>query len=216
MCPEVPEAYLLMANVHSTDYWLGTAKSPRESIEKAIELAQKSLALDNTLAETHGFLSGFYTIKREYDKAIAEGEQAVALNPSGATVIAQYAMSLDFAGRSEEAIPLFQKAIRLNPFGPAWYFWNLGLALRETGRLEEAVPAFKKAVQRSPDNLMAHIGLAVTYSMMGREQEARAEAAEVLRINPKFSLERHRKSLVNPNSARVDRIIEALRKAGLK
>ena len=58
-----------------------------------------------------------------------------------------------------------------------------------TGRYEEAVSAYKKAIQRAPNHIWTHIMLAATYSMMGREKEARAEAAEVLRINPKFSLD---------------------------
>jgi len=53
--------------------------------------------------------------------------------------------------------------------------------------------------------------LTVIYSMSGREEEARAEAAEVLRINPKFSLEKFR-----TKGAGKDRFIGALRKAGLK
>ena len=71
---------------------------------------------------------------------------------------------------------------------PAFSFVFLGHALPNAGRLEEAVSAYKKAFQRAPDHLIAHIGLATTYSLMGREEEARAEAQEVLRINPKFSL----------------------------
>jgi len=216
MCPEVPMAYLLMASVHSADYWFGSTTSPRESVEKAIELAQKSLALDNTLAETHGFLSGFYTEKREYDKAIAEGERAVALNPSGSTVIAQYARSLDFAGRSEEAIPLFQKAIRLNPFGPSFYYRHFGNALQMTGRFEEAVSAYKKDLQRTPNNIWPHLMLAATYSKMGREKEARAEAAEVLRINPKFSLDFWAKTSAYKEQSVRDNLFKALQKAGLK
>jgi adenylate cyclase len=216
MCPELPMGYLFMAHVHSVDYWLGSTKSPRESIDKAIELAQKSLALDNTLAEAHGFLSGFYTIKREYDKAIAEGEQAVVLNPSGATVIAQYATSLDFAGRSEEAIPLFQKAIRLNPFGPPLYYRQFGNALYMTGRFEEAVSAYKKALQLQPNNIWPHLMLAATYSKMGREEEARAEAAEVLRINPKFSLDFWARTSAYKEQSVRDNLLNALRKAGLK
>jgi adenylate cyclase len=216
MCPEVPMAYLLMATVHRIDYWVGSTKSPRESIEKGIELAQKSLALDDTLAETHGLLSTLYYIKREYDKAIAEGERAVALNPSGATVLAQYASSLDFAGRSEEAIPLFQKAIRLNPFGPQYYYRNFGNALQMTGRFEEAVSAYKKAIQRAPNDIWIHLMLAATYSKMGREKEAGAEAAEVLRINPKFSLDFWAKTSAYKEQSVRDNLFNALRKAGLK
>ena len=93
MCPEVPMVYRLMANVHTHDYWLGSTKSPRESTEKAIEMVQKALALDESSAEAHAHLGYLYTQKREYDKAIAEAERAVALSPSDATVIATYALS---------------------------------------------------------------------------------------------------------------------------
>jgi len=52
---------------------------------------------------------------------------------------------------------------------------------------------------------------------MGREKEARAEAEEVLKLNPKFSLEGYAKMLLMyKNQAQINRFIDALRKAGLK
>ena len=216
MCPDSSKAYELLATTYMMDYWLGSGTSPEESIEKAIELAQKALALDNTYAHPHGLMSLLYSIKREYGKALAEGERAVALDPNGADVYAWYALSLNFAGKPEEAIPLFQKAIRLNPFGPSWYFFNLGSALLLTGRSEEGVLANKKALQRAPDTLLAHVLLAAAYSRMGREKEARAEAAEVLRINPKFSLDYFAKALPFKDQKITNSLVNALRKAGLK
>jgi len=53
----------------------------------------------------------------------------------------------------------------------------------------------RRRFSASPDNLLAHVLLTTTYSKMGREKEARAEAAEVLRINPKFSLDYFAKAL---------------------
>ena len=85
-----------------------------------------------------------------------------------------------------------------------------------TGRFEEAVSEYKKALQRSPDNFIAHVGLTATYSMMGREQEARAEASEVLRINPKFSVDSYAKRLTFKDQSATDKYMDALRKAGLK
>ena len=140
----------------------------------------------------------------------------MALNPGGTTELTAYANSLTYAGRPEEAIPLFQKAIRLNPFGPSGLYTSFALALRMTGRFEEAVSAFKKAIQIAPDNITAHIDLAGTYIMMGREKEARAEAAEVLRINPKFSVDYWAKTLPYKDQSEKDKIVDALRKAGLK
>ncbi len=216
MCPESSSAYYLLAATHMMDYWLGPGKSAQESIEKAIRLAKKAIALDGAYAQPHGLLSFLYSIKREHEKALAEGERAVALDPNGADVHAWYGLSLTFAGKPEEAIPLFQKAIRLNPFGPTWYFFNLGNALGNTGQFEEAVLAYKKALQRSPDNLLAHVLLATTYSMMGLEKEARAEVTEVLRINPKFSLDYFAKTLPYKDQKVINNFIDALRKAGLK
>jgi TolB-like protein/class 3 adenylate cyclase/Tfp pilus assembly protein PilF len=119
MCPENPMGYLSLGWVYQNDYWLGNTKSPQETLEKGIELAQKALAMDDSLAGPHGLLCALYTAKREYDKAIAEGERGVALNPGGTSELLNYAASLCYAGRPEEAIQLFQKAIRLNPFNPA-------------------------------------------------------------------------------------------------
>jgi tetratricopeptide (TPR) repeat protein len=124
--------------------------------------------------------------------------------------------NLNQSGRPEEAIPVLKKALRLNPFPRSSYFLNLGIAYRMTGRYEEAIAIFKKAIKKAPDYLPVHINLAASYIHLGREEEARAEAAEVLRINPKFSLERTAKRSVYKNKAALDRYIDALRKAGLK
>jgi adenylate cyclase len=216
MCPENPMGYLYLGWVCHHDYVLGNTKSPRETLEKAIELAQKAFAMDDSIAGAHSLLCSLYVLKREYDKAIAEGEQAVALDPGGTDPLVNYGNSLTYAGRPEEAIPLFQKAIRLNPYGPSYLYRQFGHTLQMTGRFEEAVSAFKKAIQIAPDNILAHISLAATYSMMGREKEARAEAAEVLRINPKFSLDYYAKNLAYKDQSENNKIVTALRKAGLK
>jgi adenylate cyclase len=215
ICPETQKPYSLMASIHMLDYWFGTSKSPQESIKIAIELAQKSLAVDDTRAEVHALLGYLYCLRKEWDKAIAEGEKGVALNPSGADIKYWYAATLTYAGRPEEAIMLFEKAIRLNPFGPSRYFLGYGHALRVVGRFEEAVSAYKKAIQREPNSFFAHLNLAGTYSMMGFEKEARAEASEVLRLNPKFTLDFLAKVSGYKNRTETEKIITALRMAGL-
>lgn len=139
----------------------------------------------------------------------------MGLNPNGAEAHEQYAHSLHFSNRFKEAIPAFQKAIRLNPIGSSIAFSTLGHAYANTGRFEEAVSAFKQALLRSPDNLFAHLGLASTCIAMGREKEARAEAAEALRIYPKFSLDNHAKGIPFKNQLPLDKHIGNLRKTGL-
>lgn len=216
MCPENPMTYVLMSFVNYLEYWYDLGKSPRESIEKGIEFVQKALAMDDSLPMAHSHLSLFFSLKGEHERAIAEGERGVTLMPGGATLLSYYGMSLLYGGRPEEAIPVLQKAIRLNPLGESNNFLFLGHTYRATGRFEEAISEYKKVLQRAPDSIHAHLGLAATYIMMGREQEARSEAAEALRINPKFSVDSFAKRLTYKDQSVADNYIDALRKAGLK
>jgi adenylate cyclase len=214
--PEFPWAYYALASTHMMDVWLGLSKSPKESLGKGVELTQKAISLDPKDSRHYALLGYLYVMKRDYDKAIAEGEKAVALDPGGADAHAWLGMSLNYADRPKEAIPLFEKAIRLNPFGPTGYFLNFGTSYRLTGQYQEAITQYKKALCIAPNNIMAHLSLAGTYSLLGRDEEARAEAEEVLRLNPKFSLESYAKTLPFKNQAQTDRLVEALRKAGLR
>jgi adenylate cyclase len=196
--------------------WLGTSKSPRESLAQAIKLAQKSIALDDSYATAHALLGNLYTMTRQHDKGIAQCERAVVLDPNSATAKAWLGTNLYWAGRPEEAIPFLEKAIRLNPIPPPWYLSSLAMALRDTGRYEESISACRKALNREPKNVVLHLALAATYVLSGREEEARAVTAEILRIDPKFSLEHLAKTRPHKNQANTARFIDALRKAGLK
>jgi len=215
--PELAGGYGILGAGYMMDVWLGLSKSPKESLDKAVELTQKAISLDPKGSSTpHAALGYLYTLKRDYDKAIAEGEKAVALDPGGADAYALLGMSLNYADRPKEAIPLFEKAIRLNPNGPTHYFLNFGTSYRMMGRYQEAITQYKKALRIAPNNIIAHLALAGTYNLLGRDEEAHAEAEEVLKINPKFSLESYAKTLPFKNQAQIDRLVEALRKAGLK
>ena len=217
MCPDNPMAYYFLGSVHQLDYHLGSGNSPEESTEKGIEFTQKALAMDDSISLAHAILGALYVQKRDYDKAIAEGERSIALDPSGARAYDLYAQTLHYAARWEEAILMYQKALRLNPFAGSAYHHHFGNSLVNAGRYEEAVSEYKKAIQLERNNIFAHQGLAVAYIMTGRDKEARAEAAEVLRINPKFTVDRlFSKTTLQKDQAKVDMWRTALQKAGLK
>jgi adenylate cyclase len=207
--PEYAWAYYALARATTWEVWLGTSKSPKQAIAEATELLQKAIVLDDTFAEAHGRLGFLYSVQRQHDKALAQGKKAVALNPNSAMAHLYLGKVHTFAGRYEESIPEYKKAIRLNPLPPNRYFWSLGLSYGLAGQYEEGITWCEKAVHQAPDSLWARIMMTVVYSWSGRDEEARAEAAEVLRINPNFSLEKFVKR-ANP------RMVSALRKAGLK
>ena len=214
--PKYAFPYTVIAECHMLEAWWGISDSPQESIKLGLEAAQRASVLNDSDPATHAAFNILYMFQRQYDKAIASAERAFELAPGEARTHWVLGRSLAMACRFREAIQYTEQAIRLDPFPHNTYFVTLGTCYRFVGRYEEAVSALKKAIQLAPDNFMAHINLTSTYSMMGREKEARAEAEEVLRINPKFSLDYFAKTLSYKDQAQNDKIINALRKAGLK
>jgi tetratricopeptide (TPR) repeat protein len=204
--PNWPLTYCILAQTHNFDVFYGTSKIPAKSLEQAYELGQKALALDEKLGVAHYILSITYTLKKHFEKAIEHGKLAVEFNPNSAYSQASLARLLMNAGRPEESIPLYKKAIRLNPYAHGAPYYNFGYALWMIGQYEEALAAGEQAQSRSPNDMFSHMLLAVTYIELGRDEEARASAAEVLRIKPDLTLEWLAK----------DRLIGNLRKAGLK
>jgi adenylate cyclase len=213
--PKYANAYIVMAWTHLHDVSSGWTKSKAKSLEAAQELAKKALTLDVSSSEAYVALSGIHLRKREIKEAIALREKAVALNPNSARTTALLAVAINLGGRHEEAIELFKKAIRLNPLPPNWYLHYLGAAYRSSGDYEKAIEAFRKVINRDPDFWLSHLGLAKTYCLLGREEEAQASVAELLRIRPKFSLAKV-KQLPFKDKADEKRCLEVLRKAGLK
>jgi TolB-like protein/Tfp pilus assembly protein PilF len=212
--PNYAPAYRMLAMANLGDIWLGFSRNPQESLKKSIELHKKAIALDNSFALGHTGLGYALMMARKYDEAILHAEKGLELEPNSADVVYAYANVLLYTAM--ESIPFFERAIRLNPKPPNTYLRHYAVALRDTGRYEEAIAQLKKAIEREPRDIMSYIVLASTYGMAGREEEAQASAAEVLKINPRFSLEQFAKIHPYKDPAIKDRYIESLRKAGLK
>ncbi len=213
--PQYAEAYAFLGWTYFAE-WAFQWSQDSQALDQAFALVQRAVALDDSLAQAHATLGVVYLWKKQHDKAIAEEERAIALDANFAEAYTWLGDILKFAGRPEEALGLIEKAMRLNPHYPPFYLFFLGEAYRSTGRYEEAIAAYKKALTRNPYLLPAHQSLAGIYGELGREEEARAEVAEVLKISPNFSLERWR--LISPykDLAVLERMLAALRKAGLK
>jgi adenylate cyclase len=209
-------AYCILGGTHILDIWLGLSKSPKESVTSAIELCQKAIALDSTLALARVRLGYVYAaMTRQHDKGVAEGEKALALAPNSADIVNMYAIILTYAGRWHEAIPLYREALRLNPKPPNNYYRHYAVALREMGQYDEAITQLRKAIEQEPNDPLAYLVLTTVYSYAGRQEEARAAAAKVLRINPTFRIQQLPQG-THKDLAIIEHENEALRNAGLK
>jgi len=215
--PEYAVPHLIMAWSYMNDASFGWSKTPKKDMSRAYELAQKALALDPLIEDRVCLvLSGIHMRKRELKKTIVLRERAVALNPNMARFHAFLGVALTEGGRYDEAIEVFKKAIRLNPFPPDWYLHYFGRVYHVTGQHEKAIETFKSVINRNPDFWLSYSDLTMCYAFLGQEEEARAAASEVLRMNPTWSFEKIAKRLPFKNKADKERLLAALRKAGLK
>jgi len=213
--PKYAAAYNFLSGCYRFEVWYGLTKTPGKSLERSFEIVQKALALDENLAAAYSSLGSYYNMKRQFDKAITNIELAISLNPNDADNHANFGRFLNNLGRTDESIAEFKKAIRLNPHAPSNYLYNFGVTYWMAMQYEEAIALCKKAVDRNPDEMFAHVTLAAIYSEVGRGEEASASVTEVLKIKPNFNLEWFEKMLPWKNKADVDRMVDALRKAGI-
>jgi adenylate cyclase len=221
--PEYGYPHAIVAWCYMLDVVRHYTRSPKESMNLAVEAIQRGLALDISDHRIHRVLSNLYVMQGKHDEAISSSKRALELCPGGAGPYENLGIALLFACRPIEAIPMLEKAIELDPFPPAVCHRNLSMAYLHVGRYEDAIVEGKKAFQINPNDLSTPLGLVFAYAKLGRKEEARAAAAEVLRINPEFTLDslaetRARMFATKCHSDRVYEDIEFIRKAdvGLK
>jgi adenylate cyclase len=194
--PDSPLGYVGAAQTHWFDAWRGFSKDPARSFKRAA-----------ALADAHAVLGWIYVTKRQFEKAIVEGERAVGTSPNGADIHFGAAIIFMFYGTPNEAIILAKKAMRLNPIPPVGYFNILGVSYRESKQYEESISTLKEGIARDPEHVQSRYALVT--------EEARFEAREILKINPRFDLEQYTKRLPYKDREVNERLLTDLRKAGL-
>src|SRR5216683_2615019 len=213
--PKYASAYADLGAIYLID-WVSQWSNDPHTLDRALQLEQQAIALSDSLDEAHQVLAETYLYKKQYDEATAEAERAIALDPNSSFGYMVLADIMDFSGKPAGAVSLAEKAMRLDPRNPEGYLIEEGWSYTQMRRYKEALPILKRVLTRYPNNLGAHQLLVVDYTELGREDEARAEAAEVLRISPHFSLDMWRQRSPQKNRALLERNLADARKAGLK
>ena len=200
-------------------YWRisgsGATEAGGEAPRRASEYAQIALALDPTVPQVHYALAGARIEQRRFNEAVTSARRAIELDPNYADGHAQWGNALNRASRPQEGYRAIQMAMRLNPRHGFVVYSIIGDSLLQLGRTEEAVSAFKKAVELNPEFIRGRRMLAAVYGQIGRIEDAEWEAAELLTLEPDFTLARARETATLKNPAHLERYIEGLRKAGL-
>ncbi len=209
--PRYARALSAKSRTLNLDWRYGWTEKRDAALDDALNLAQVAIEIDASDARGYGELGFSYLYRKENDKAIRAYERALALNPNDADLMSDMADALAHSGRSEEAIELLQKAMRLNPFYPDQYIWHLGGAYFNLKRYEDTI----RTIQTMQNPTEGRRLLAASYAYLGKDEEARAEAANIRKAHPNFDVSLW--AAVQPDKFEDDmaHFFEGLKRAGL-
>jgi TolB-like protein/DNA-binding winged helix-turn-helix (wHTH) protein len=210
--PDYADAYAALGFARWLDYGWQWDTHPR-ALDRAEELARRAISLDDSNSLAYSVLGWVAAWKGRSNEAIANGRRAAALDPNSWFACLTLSGLSIVSGKPHEALAYAQKAMRLDPKHPERYSLYVGEAYISMGRYQEALDALKTAPVTNPS---VHLSLIYTYTELGREQDARAEAAELLRLVPRFSVEEFRKTTPVWDPPFQQHYLDDLRKAGLK
>jgi len=214
--PTYARAYGALAVVLTNDFrndW--TELSLEEARARALELAQKAVALDRSSPQAYWALGFVYLFSKQYDEAAEAAKQAVALAPNYADGYGLLAFINNFQGRAEDAIRYIRKAMALNPYYTYDYPWNLGRAYYTLSRYPEAVEALQDALERNESTLYPRLFLAASYVRLGKQDDAEWEIEQIEITNPGTTLTHLANTFPVKDEDQMNAFLEDLRKAGL-
>jgi tetratricopeptide (TPR) repeat protein len=125
-----------------------------------------------------------------------------------------------FVGRAEDGLADEETALRLSPRDPFVPWWQLFMCTLQVnlGHDEQAIPWCNKSAASLPQSYLPLLHLAIAYALTGRDKEAKEAAAQLLKVDPGFTVQGFgsiRWSDDPTFNARYQRAVEGLRKAGL-
>ena len=212
--PNYAEAHSGLGWVYSAKAAYGWTEFPGKALDSAYQYGRKALELDISNSTAHSLLCRIYAFQNQYDRAIAEAEQAIELNPNDAGSYQELGWVLLWSGRVDEAIVALERSLRLDSASPRNSWWHLGMAYYLKGRYDAAVQVLEQGIVKKPDFAGHYISLAAAYARLGRSDEAARAADDLRRLDPFFEVESFGAGF--RVSADREAIVEGLKMAGLK
>ncbi len=166
-------AYAKLGWTHWQAASRGWSQDLGHDMKRAGELAAQSLQMDESVALAHALVSRLHVDRKAFDAALAAGRRALELEPNNPDMYMNFAWRLLYAGRAAEAVTYMDKAKRLHPHHPHFYFLTAGRALYLTERYEEALVEWQQWRTAHPHSDRPHVNLVAVYAALGRTQRRR-------------------------------------------
>jgi TolB-like protein/DNA-binding winged helix-turn-helix (wHTH) protein len=213
--PNFARAYSTLALTYVDEYRYKWSSGTENPLLQTLKLAEKAVAIDNSLPQAYWSLAYAQLHLHRYDQAIASINQSFKVRPSYADGYAILALIHIYRGDPDQGMKMIRQAMRLNPDYPAQYISVMGQAYYYQGDFENAAAVFRDAVDQNFSLLTAHIMLTATLSKLGLQDEASWSAGQLRTISPGFTMTDVARIFPINDEEKLRAIFEQLRLAGL-
>ena len=213
-----PDSVLGPSNV-SVTHWLDaffgwTAPSAR-SVEQASRWAQKAMEYEDNNGIGHAVFGHLQLLDGEYDEALAICSKGAELRSSCPLAQGLLGLVLNYCGDAQAAVKSVREAIQLERVYPAWMINVLATAYRDCGEVQLSIAAAKESVRLDPQKNDGRLILCSDYELADEHDHAQSTADEIIMSDPGFRLSAYAESQPYKYPAPLERVIGALREAGL-
>lgn len=210
--PSYARAYAQLSISYCME-WFRDFSTSEMVINKAYELANHAVALDENDGSAYALLGWICMLRRSFDKAELLYRRSMELNPNQSDLLTGLGLLYGYMGRPDEGLAFFRQAKEIDPyFEPSSFWMEVGILHFMARRYEEAIINIKRS-QNIVD--AGHTYLAASYALLGQVGEARAHAAEAVRLAPELTIARFVARDPYKNKVDFDHLVDAMRKAGL-
>jgi len=204
-----------VAATHWLDAFFGWADSPTNSMELAGKWARKAIEYQDNNGIGHAILGHLQLLEGKFDEALATCAKGVELRSSCPLAHGLLGLVNNYYGDSRSAVKHIKEALELEKVYPAWLINFLAVAYRDCGEIELSIEAATEAMRLDPQKIDAQLVLCSDYALAADQDHARSTAEKIMANDPAFSLSTYAESQPYKDSTPLDRIIGALRDAGL-
>jgi TolB-like protein/Flp pilus assembly protein TadD len=154
--PDFALAYAALSRAHSALIILGM-DTTQERLDKAKAAVDRALDLEPDLPEAHLALGYYYYWGlKEYDKAMAELEEAAKGLPNESEILKVSAYISRRQGRWDEALDLMLRASELDPLD-AYCLTEVGHTYKYMRNYEHAIQYYDRSIALAPDQVASHV-----------------------------------------------------------
>lgn len=213
--PTYGRAYGALAYTLALDYRHGWTDTPIQNLDRALELAEKGVAFDDSIPQTYWSLGYVYLRRNEYEKALTATAESIRVAPNYADGYGLLALISNASGKPDKALEYATRGMQLNPYYTWDYLLNVGFAHYLLGNYQQAIEPLEKAQSRNENALPVKLFLAVSYLNVGRLDDAEWAVEQIRVLNSSTTISQLSSTMVLNEAKLKVKLLDDLRKAGL-